>query len=275
MDNQETILRQNQYFSQQLENGISLEMVNISRGTFLMGTPTTEEISSNNERPQHQVTVPSFFMGKYPITQAQWRTLAKMVHLQANRSLNPDPSHFKGDNLPVDRVSWYDAIEFCARLSQYTSKQYCLPSEAEWEYAARAGTTTPFHFGETITTDLANYNGNHTYTSSSKRINRKQTTDVGSFPPNAFGLYDIHGNVWEWCLDDLHENYEGAPKDGSPWFDNNDNLSQKLGVAVLRGGSWISSPNYCRSGCRSHYIRTALAYFNVGFRVVCASGRNL
>ena len=262
----ETIPRQNQCFTQQLSDGIELEMVKIPRGTFIMGSPTTEESSHDSERPQHQVTVPSFFMGKYPITQAQWRTLARMVHLQVNRHLDPDPSWFKGDNLPVERVSWYDAVEFCDRLSQYTGKQYRLPSEAEWEYACRAGTTTPFYFGETITTDLANYGRNYGQT----------TTDVGSFPPNAFGLYDMHGNVYEWCLDNWHDNYKGAPTDGSPWFDKNDNLSQKSGSAVLRGGSWFNNPDGCRSACRNYGIagRGSIGDY-IGFRVVCAFGRTL
>ncbi|MDJ0675377.1 MAG: SUMF1/EgtB/PvdO family nonheme iron enzyme [Calothrix sp. MO_167.B42] len=261
----ETTPRQNQCFTQQLSDGIELEMVKIPRGTFKMGSLTTEEGSDDSERPQHQVTVPSFFMGKYPITQAQWRTLARIVHLQVNRHLDPDPSYFKGDNLPVERVSWYDAVEFCDRLSQYTGKQYRLPSEAEWEYACRAGTRTPFHFGETITTDLANYNDNY-----------GSTTDVGSFPPNAFGLYDMHGNVWEWCLDDWHSNYKGAPTDGSPWFDKNDNLYQKSGLAVLRGGSWIFNPDYCRSACRlNDFAGRDNIYYYVGFRVVCAFGRTL
>jgi formylglycine-generating enzyme required for sulfatase activity len=123
-------------------------------------------------------------------------------------------------------------------LSKATGREYRLPSEAEWEYACRAGTTTPFHFGETITTDLANYNGNYTYGSGSKGQYRKQTTDVGSFPANAFGLHDMHGNVWEWCQDTWHENYNGAPTDGSAWVDENANQNRM----ILRGGSWYNNP---------------------------------
>ena len=168
--------------------------------------------------------------------------------------------------LPVERVSWYDAVEFCARLSKATGKEYRLPSEAEWEYACRAGTNTPFHFGETITTDLANYDGEYTYASEPKGKYRGRTTLVGSFPPNAFGLYDMHGNVWEWCLDDWHHNYEGAPTDGSGWVESindNDNCYQ-----VLRGASWNYSPQACRSAYRT-YDNANVDYVNIGLRVVC------
>lgn len=146
-----------------------------------------------------------------------------------NKELDADPSNFKGDKRPVEQVSWYDAVEFCDRLTAHTKRAYSLPSEAEWEYACRAGTRTPFHFGETITTDLANYRGTDneeykwsgSYGPGPKGIYREQITEVGSFGvANAFGLYDMHGNVWEWCLDDWHDNYEGAPTDGSAWLDS-------------------------------------------------------
>ena len=147
------------YFVEDLCNGVEFEMVLIKGGTFTMGAPEDEEDSINDERPQHEVTVPTFFMGKYPITQAQWKAVAKLP--QVEKELEENPSDFKGDNRPVEQVSWYDAVEFCARLSNYTGRKYSLPSEAEWEYACRAGTTTPFHFGETITSELANYNANY------------------------------------------------------------------------------------------------------------------
>ena len=126
-----------------------------------MGSPEDERERYSNESPQHEVTVKSFFMGKYPVTQAQWKVVAALP--QVNRKLNPDPSIFKGNDRPVETVSWYYAVEFCDRLSKLTGKSYRLPSEAEWEYACRAGTTTPFHFGKIITTDLANYNGNYNF----------------------------------------------------------------------------------------------------------------
>ncbi|MEH2392909.1 MAG: SUMF1/EgtB/PvdO family nonheme iron enzyme [Nostoc sp.] len=260
-----------QYFTEDLGNDVSLEMIAIPSGKFLMGSPYWEE--NNHEKPQHEVTVQSFFMGKHPVTQAQWRRVAALPKL--NRDLRANPSDFNGDKRPVEKVSWYDAVEFCNRLSRYTNKQYRLPSEAEWEYACRAGTNTPFHFGETITTELANYDGNFTYASAPKGKNRGKTIEVGSFTPNAFGLYDMHGNVCEWCQDSWHDSYKGAPQDGSAWIDN-DNKNQ-----ILRGGSWLYGPGLCRSASRDNYnwvvrwlVRDYFS-FNIGFRVVCAVGRTL
>ncbi|MFM6306961.1 MAG: formylglycine-generating enzyme family protein, partial [Dolichospermum sp.] len=221
---------------------LELEMVLIPGGTFMMGSPKNEEGSINSEKPQHEVTIKPFLMGKYSVTQKQWRTVAALE--KVNIDLASYPSYFEGDNRPVEQVSWHDAIEFCARLSNYTKKPYRLPTEAQWEYACRAGTTTPFHFGEIISTDLANYDGNYTYGDGLKGVHRKGTTDVGFFPPNLFGLHDMHGNVWEWCQDDWHENYEGAPIDGSAWI----SLTNRK---VLRGGSWNYYPVLCRSASRN------------------------
>jgi formylglycine-generating enzyme required for sulfatase activity len=149
-------------------------------------------------------------MGKFPVTQAQWRAVAALPKI--NTDLDPDPSYFNGANRPVEQVSWDEAMEFCRRLSKKTGRDYRLPSEAEWEYACRAGTNKPFHFGKRITSDLANYNGNSVYGNAPKGKYREETTPVGSLKvANAFGLYDMHGNVWEWCADGWHENYEGAP----------------------------------------------------------------
>jgi len=252
-----------QYFIEDLGNGIQLEMVMIPSGSFIMGSPETEE-GSTDERPQHQVTIKAFCLGKYQVTQAQWKAVAAFP--QVNKELKLDPSRFKGDNRPVEQVSWEDAVEFCDRLSQYTGRTYRLPSEAEWEYACRAGTTTPFHFGQTITTDLANYNGGRVYGQGPKGVYREETTEVGSFGvANNFGLYDMHGNVWEWCQDDWHNNYEGAPTDGSAWLDNEESSNRKL----LRGGSWHYVPGDCRSACRT-YSSLGLDYDYIGFRVVCS-----
>jgi formylglycine-generating enzyme required for sulfatase activity len=153
-------------------------------------------------------------------------------------------------------------MEFCRRLSQRTGHPFTLPSEAQWEYACRAGSTTPFAFGDTITPELANYDATNRYAEGPKGHFRAETTDVASFPANAWGLHDMHGNVWEWCLDTWHGSYEGAPTDGSPWLTGND--SRKL----LRGGSWSHNPRYCRSAYRNH-LQPVGAYAFVGFRVVC------
>jgi formylglycine-generating enzyme required for sulfatase activity len=154
-------------------------------------------------------------------------------------------------------------MEFCARLSKFTQRQYRLPSEAEWEYACRAGTTTPFYFGETISTELANYNGNYTYGKGTKGQYRQQTTDVGSFPPNAFGLYDMHGNLWEWCLQEWVNNYNGAPTDGSARGDINSLAENQQ--RLLRGGSWYDLARNCRSAFRSRN-GASIRNNNVGFR---------
>lgn len=255
----------NQDFIEDLGYGVKLEMVYIPGDGFLMGAPKSEEGSSDYERPQHYVTVKPFYMGKYTITQEQWE---KVVYScpTVTRELNLHPSYFKGDKLPVEQVSWYDAVEFCARLSKRTGKEYRLPSEAEWEYACRAGSAKPFAFGETITTDVVNYDGDYTYGNARQGECRGETIAVGTFIPNAFGLYDMHGNVWEWCADRWHDSYEGAPNGGSAWINDNDN---KYKVKVLRGGSLDSNPDDCRSAYRTGCHRNTMDY-DIGFRVVCS-----
>ncbi|NJR25107.1 MAG: formylglycine-generating enzyme family protein [Richelia sp. CSU_2_1] len=237
------------FFYEDLGNSIDLEMVCIPGGTFVMGWPATEQDRRDYERPQHRVTIPTFYAGKYAITQAQWQAV-----------MGYNPSCFKGEKRPVEKVSWSDAIKFCSKLSHKTGKKYRLLSEAEWEYACRAGTATPFHFGETITTELGNFNGSKPYANAPQGINREQTTDVGIFPPNGFGLYDMHGNVFEWCSDGWHHNYNGAPTDGSSWKSGTDN------DRVLRGGSWTHYAVACRSAIR---IRGSAdgRWTSVGFRV--------
>jgi formylglycine-generating enzyme required for sulfatase activity len=242
-------------FTEDLGNGVKLKMIAIPGGTFWMGSPANEAERSDREGPQHQVTVPSFFMGKYPLTQAQYQAI-----------MGKKPAYFKGNNRPVENVSWDDAVLFCQKLSQRTGKNYRLPSEAEWEYACRAGTKTPFSFGDNITTDLVNYNGNYPYKSAPKGKYREQTTDVGTFPPtfppNPFGLYDMHGNVWEWCEDDWHENYIDAPTDGSAW-----NSQSGSNTKLLRGGSWYYVAGLCRSALRFRISRGNRNFY-CGFRVV-------
>ncbi|MDJ0773502.1 MAG: SUMF1/EgtB/PvdO family nonheme iron enzyme [Mastigocoleus sp. MO_167.B18] len=264
--------KQARYFTENLDstNNITLDMVYIPGGTFMMGSPEGE--GRDSEKPQHEVTVPAFFMGKYQVTQEQWKAVANLP--QVERELNPEPSRFKGNTLPVEQVSWYYAEEFCKRLSQHTGRQYRLPSEAEWEYACRAGTTTPFHFGETITSELANYNASHTFADEDKGEGGRKTTPVGQLnKANSFGLYDTHGNIHELCLDGWHNNYEGAPRNGAAWVNNNEQY-----LIVLRGGSWINNPYNCRSAFRYYDSGSAgrdYIDFLFGFRVVCAFGRAL
>jgi formylglycine-generating enzyme required for sulfatase activity len=252
-----------------------IKMISIPQGEFLMGSPAREIGRYDDEGPQHLVRVRDFYIAQTPITQAQWRAVANLP--QEGKLLNPNPSSFKGDKRPVEQVSWQDALEFCARLSRHTGKNYRLPSEAEWEYACRAGTKTPFYFGHTISTDSANYDGNYVYGKGKKGQYRQETTEVGIFRPNNFGLYDMHGNVWEWCLDPWHLNYTGAPSDGRVWDKNNNNnryqdILNNINVFiedgkthVLRGGSWYNVPWYCRSAYRNNDDK--LAYYDVGFRL--------
>ncbi|MBK1990522.1 formylglycine-generating enzyme family protein [Sphaerospermopsis aphanizomenoides BCCUSP55] len=258
--------KQAKYYTQELDKGIGLDMMEIPEGTFLMGSPEDEEGRYDDESPPHPVTVPRFFMGKYPITQKQWQIVAGWE--QIDKELDPDPSYFKEDyqgidrwQRPVENVSWSDAKEFCNRLRKKTGLEYRLPTEAEWEYACRAGTTTPFHFGSTITAELANYRGTDVYGDGVKGEYREQTTPVGYFKvANNFGLYDMHGNVWEWCEDDWHNNYEGAPTDGSAWISE-----QASDDKVCRGGSWVNGSRYCRCASRNYFVNS---FDNDGFRVV-------
>jgi formylglycine-generating enzyme required for sulfatase activity len=235
--------RRANFFIQHLNAQISLEMVSIPGGSFIMGSPRNE--GDTDERPQHIVTLKPFFMGKYPVTQAQWKAVASLP--QVNRSINPNPSKFKGAILPVENVSWYEAQEFCARLREKTGREYRLPSEAEWEYACRSGTSTPFNFGKSVNPQLINCKIDKYHGIEVIRKYYKQPKPVGSTGlANDFGLYDMHGQVWEWCADPWHRNYNGAPTDGTVWHSAGD-----LHRRVLRGGSWNFSQDCCRSASRS------------------------
>jgi formylglycine-generating enzyme required for sulfatase activity len=245
-------------FTENLGTGITLEMVAIPEGNFMMGAPKNEKDSYDDERPQHEVSVPTFLMGKYQITQAQWKAVAGLPQIE--KELNPDPSRLKGDNRPVGRVSWLEAVEFCKRLSEHTKREYRLPSEAEWEYACRAGTTTAYYFGNDVA-ELENYAW---YNKNSEG----ETHPVGEKLPNGFGLHDMHGNVWEWCADDWHDSYKNAPSDGRAWIDNDNRSQSEDGRKLLRGGSSITFARNCRSACRYDLeARPQDDYF--GFRVVC------
>ena len=208
----------------QLSQNINLEMIEIPDGSFLMGSSTDEAVFRENETPQHEVKIKSFYIGKFPVTQAQWFAVMNEMPKIAE--------DFRGEDLPVVNVWLEKALEFCAKLSKLTSKNFHLPSEAEWEYVCRAGTLTPYFFGETLSKDSANFDGDG-------------LTVVGSFPPNDFGIYDMHGNVWEWCADVWHENYLGAPTDGSAWLKDGDQS-----YCVQRGGAWNVPADRCRSAFR-------------------------
>jgi formylglycine-generating enzyme required for sulfatase activity len=241
-----------------------LEMVAIPSGRFQMGASRAEaskkSLTTTHEFPRHQVKVPSFYMSKHPITQSQWAMVAALPKVR--RNLNPAPSHFQGGDLPVESVSWLDAVEFCDRLTAKTGRKYSLPSEAQWEYACRAGTTTPFSTGETITSKMADYIGTCTYNAEAAGEYRKSTTPVGKFAHNAFGLQDMHGNVWEWSADAWHSDYRGAPTNGKAR--GNTFMSSRR---TIRGGGWLDAPQKIRSASRSGYLETAMNR-TIGFRVV-------
>lgn len=246
---------------------MELEMVAIPSGTFPMGAAKTDTRATAREKPQHFVTVNPFFMGKHPITQAQWEAVAHLPRVQ--RDLHPQPAHFQtayedcpAADRPVESVSWYDAVEFCDRLAIHTQRPYRLPNEAEWEYACRADTTTPFHFGSSLSAEFANFDSRHSRGGVVKGMYRQETTPTNWFQvANRFGLHDTHGNVWEWCADPWHENYRNAPMDAMVWEeDGNANLR------VLRGGSWCDYGKYCRSSFRDGE-EPDFRFYGVGFRV--------
>jgi formylglycine-generating enzyme required for sulfatase activity len=246
---------QAQFYQEDLGNGIGLTMVKIPAGSFIMGAPSEEQGADRNEQPQYRVNLPGFYLSQTVVTQAQYQAL-----------MGENPSNFTGGDHPVEMVSWLQAQEFCKKLSAKTGKPYGLPSESQWEYACRAGTTTPFAFGATITTEVVNYNGKFVYGNAPPGVYRMTTTPVRKFPPNAFGLYDMHGNVWEWCVDTWHDNYLGAPTDGSARVETYSSDRNDVDVRILRGGSWYRDPWVCRSADR--FRGAANGSFNyVGFRV--------
>jgi eukaryotic-like serine/threonine-protein kinase len=250
-----------QVFEQDLGNGISMTMVKIPAGKFMMGSPESEANRFSDESPQYQVNVPEFYLGQTLVTQSQYQQV-----------MGNNPARFTGDgNLPVEQVSWLNAMDFCDKLSQNSSHTYRLPSEAEWEYACRAGTNTPYAFGETINPSVVNYDGNYPYGGAAKGEDREKTTPVGSFPPNLFGLYDLHGNLWEWCLDEWIDNYNGAPNDGSARGDIISREDNKR--RLLRGGSWFNYAQNCRSACRFDSSASNRNLI-IGFRVVGLSFRS-
>jgi formylglycine-generating enzyme required for sulfatase activity len=223
-----------------LPNGVKLELVDIPVGSFSMGSDEYDD-----EKPIHKVTLPAFTMGKYPITQKQYMAV-----------MGNNPSNFKGDNLPVEKVSWDDAVAFCKKLSGIVGKTIKLPSEAQWEYACRAGSTGKYCFGDDVS-KLGNYAWYNENAGS-------KTHPVGEKLANSWGLHDMYGNVWEWCEDVWHENYNGAPTDGSAWLTGGEQNTR-----ALRGGSWYDGAINCRSACRGRNI-AGNSYYTFGFRVVVA-----
>ncbi|AFY39969.1 putative phytochrome sensor protein [[Leptolyngbya] sp. PCC 7376] len=262
---------------QELEAQLGLEMVRIPAGTFVMGAPESDRNSFDRERPQHLVTVPEFYLGRFLVTQEQWREVASWEQIE--RKLEPEPSESSGnERYPVEQVSWLDAKEFCARLSQRTEREYRLPSEAEWEYACRAIASfqssvtseerspqaeksliqdwnenyyQPYSYGDRLSPEVACYNSS-------------SPVAVGSFLANGFGIYDMPGNVYEWCEDDWHDSYQNAPTDESAWLDKNNSNASK----VRRGGDWVSYPWDCRSAYRVDISRD-FRDIDIGFRVAC------
>ena len=235
------------------------EMVVVPAGNFMMGSPASEEGRSENEGPRHRVTMlDAFAVGKYEVTFDEWEACVSDGGCNGYRP--KDQGWGRGDR-PVIFVNWEDAKSYVAWLSRKTGNSYRLPSESEWEYAARAGTTTPFHFGRTISPDQVNDKGDSSYAGGPTGVYREETVSAGSFPGNTFGLFDVHGNVWEWVEDCPHDSYAGAPSDGSAWTTGSDCSSR-----IFRGGSWGDPPKNVRAADRNYWT-TDKRYHFIGFRV--------
>jgi formylglycine-generating enzyme required for sulfatase activity len=255
-------------------DGKGPELVLLPTGRFQMGSPEHERkiaVAAGSqqswlarEQPPHWVGIERpVAMGRYPVTVGEWRAFARATGWRPSGEVDWEaPGFAQTERHPVVGVNWFDALHYLRWLSEMTGRSYRLPSEAEWEYGCRAGTKTAFSFGDTITTEQANYDGNFTYNGGPRGEYRRGTTPVGMFPANPWGLYDMHGNVWEWVQDVVHENYEGAPVDGSAWEEGGDGARR-----ILRGGSWLYNPRYLRSALRNGFS-SALSNDIVGFRVV-------
>ena len=250
------------------------ELVVLRAGRFQMGSPEHERkiamacgAQKNwlaRETPQHWVGIARpFAMGRYPVTVGEWRVFAEASGWQPDGEVDwTAPGFPQTDRHPVVGVTWGDAQRYVSWLSERTGQRYRLPSEAEWEYACRAGTRTAFSFGDAIDTCLANYDGNFTWNGGARGEYRRGTTPVDMFAPNPWGLHDMHGNVWEWVQDVMHDSYEGAPLDGSAWEQGGERARR-----ILRGGSWLYNPRYLRSALRNGFS-AVMSNDIVGFRVV-------
>ncbi|MDV6348283.1 formylglycine-generating enzyme family protein [Nitrosomonas sp. Is35] len=223
-------------------------MMVIPTGRFLMGSPDDELGRHDNEGSQHVIRIENLFaLGVYSVTFDEYDQFCKNTQRE-----KPDDKDWGRGDRPVINVTWHDAQAYCKWLSKLTKQYYRLPSEAEWEYACRAGTQTPFYTGKTINSDQANFAGNH-----------GQTLPVGSFPPNSLGLYDMHGNIWEWTQDCWHGHYDHAPDDGSAWQDENGGDCR---LRVVRGGSWLNKPQLLRSAKRN-WVLAGRTNISLGFRI--------
>jgi uncharacterized protein (TIGR02996 family) len=232
-------------------NASGLKFAWITPGRLLMGSPASE-LAHQDDETQHEVTLTKgYYLGVHPVTQAQWQEV-----------MGNTPSHFQGENLPVEQVSWNDCQEFLKKLRDQDGQAYRLPTEAEWEYACRAGTTTPFHFGAVLNGQQANCDGNYPYNTDAKGPYLERTTAVGSYAANAWGLHDMHGNVWQWCEDDYVPTYYANSPIKDPLNVNKPRLARR----VLRGGSWYLNPTYCRAARRLGYAPEDRRD-NSGFRV--------
>ena len=220
-----------------------MEMILVEGGTFMMGATSEQtEDCFEDEIPVHEVTLSDFYIGKFLVTQKEWQEV-----------MGDNPSHFKGDDLPVERVSWKEIRYFLEELNAKTGKTYRLPTEAEWEYAARGGASSRGYkyAGSNSLDEVAWYDGNSS----------ASTHPVGQKKANELGLYDMSGNVWEWCADDWHDNYSNAPSNSRAWID-----SPRASDRVYRGGSWLSSALLCRVSTRNG--NTLLCRDgNLGFRL--------
>jgi formylglycine-generating enzyme required for sulfatase activity len=272
-----------------LGNGVQLEMMMIPGGKFWMGQTETEKEELirqvgeedyqklyTRELPRHQVTLNPFLMGRYTVTQAQWKQIAALEKVEINLTTDFN-FRFPDNSNPAERVTWNEAVEFCIRLSKATGRDYRLPTEAEWEYACRARTVTPFYFGETITTDLVNYDGNYAYGQGPEGKYLEKTTPVGNYVPNGWGLHEMHGNVWEWCSDDWHDNYKEKPDElkqngNTSWISTPRNT--RAYSKPFRGGSWYNTPRNCRSAFRNDDMPD-IQNSRIGFRVVCFPAKSL
>jgi formylglycine-generating enzyme required for sulfatase activity len=248
-------------------NGLTLDLVAIPGGSFMMGN-TEQKRDEDDALPLHCVDIKPFFLSRFVVTQAQWRRVVAMPKVNIDLRTVTSVHGGKGDNRPISGVTWVEAVEFCDRLTHYTGREYRLPTEAEWEYACRAGTTTPFHFGETISGEIANYVCSIRWGNGPSRQRRFGTTEVGKFPANEFGLHEMHGNVWEWCQDDYVDNYENASIDGSAYLGEEDNDDTRK---VFRGGGYFTPPGGLRSGFRYFFPKTWHNISESGIRIACSA----